>query len=36
LQAVERQEKSASIEWVKKEFAQAWKHSSTMLTIDFL
>jgi tetratricopeptide (TPR) repeat protein len=36
LQAVERQEKSASIEWVKKEFAEAWKHSSTMLTIDFL
>ena len=36
LQSVERQEKTASIEWVKKEFAEAWKHSATNLTIDSL
>lgn len=37
LQALEKQAKSSSIDWVKKEFAEAWKHSrSTTLSIDAL
>jgi tetratricopeptide (TPR) repeat protein len=36
LQSVERQEKTASVEWVKKEFAEAWKHASMTLSINSL
>lgn len=36
LQALEKQAKTSSIEWVKKEFSEAWKHSQGELSIDKL
>jgi tetratricopeptide (TPR) repeat protein len=36
LQSVEKQAKTSSVEWVKKEFAEAWKHSNMNMSIDSL
>lgn len=36
LQALEAQDKSESVEWVKREFADAWKHSAMTLRIEDL
>ena len=33
LEALRAQNKSASIEWVKREFADAWKHSAVLLNV---
>jgi tetratricopeptide (TPR) repeat protein len=36
LQALEMQNKSTSIEWVKREFSEAWKNSRLALSVDSL
>jgi tetratricopeptide (TPR) repeat protein len=36
LQTLEKQSKTASVEWVKKEFAEVWKHARTDLSLNTL
>jgi tetratricopeptide (TPR) repeat protein len=33
LESLQAQQKTASVEWVKREFADAWKHSSSTLKL---